>query len=240
MLNRLYALMADFIDYNLYISRYDKIVVLTEEDKYNNWRRNDNVIVIPNPLPQNNPRRSALTEKTVVSAGRLVSQKNFKSLLNSWYIVHKAHPEWNLEIWGDGALKQELQSTIGELGLDGSAQLKGYTTDLEKQLCRASIFVCSSSFEGFCMVITEAMSCGLPVVSYSCPCGPKDIISDGDNGYLVGPGDEEGLAGHICKLIEDKELRQHMGDAARHRAQDFRIESIAPKWMHLFNTIAKQ
>ena len=101
----------------------------------------------------------------------------------------------------------------------------------------SSIFILSSRYEGFGLVITEAMSCGLPVVSFACPCGPKDIITDGKNGYLVEPENVEALAERICHLIEHEELRKEMGKAARKRAEDFQEDKIMQKWVDLFENI---
>ena len=104
-------------------------------------------------------------------------------------------------------------------------------------MLKASAFVLTSIFEGFGLVIVEAMSCGLPVVSYACPCGPKDIISEGKDGYLVPVNDEEALAEKICLLIEDEEKRKEMGKAAKAKAEQYSVEHITDMWMKLFNAL---
>jgi glycosyltransferase involved in cell wall biosynthesis len=109
--------------------------------------------------------------------------------------------------------------------------------NLYDKFVESSIFAFSSRFEGFGMVITEAMACGIPPVAFACPCGPKDIISDGKDGYLVDPGDTEILAQKICCLIEDDSMRTKMGGEARIRAERFKIERIAQEWDLLFKSI---
>ena len=106
-----------------------------------------------------------------------------------------------------------------------------------RNYCRSSIFVLSSRYEGFGMVITEAMSCGVPPVSFTCPCGPRDIIDDGKNGLLVENGNIEMLAEKICYLIENDEIRRKMGQQARIDVERFKIEQIAEQWKQLFESL---
>ncbi|MDD3201579.1 MAG: glycosyltransferase, partial [Bacteroidales bacterium] len=114
------------------------------------------------------------------------------------------------------------------------------TNDIVSKYCESSIFVLSSRYEGFGMVITEAMSCGVPPVSFSCPCGPKDIISDGEDGLLVPNGDIETLAAKICYLIEHDNLRREMGRKAIVNVQRFNMENIALQWKRLFEECLKE
>ncbi len=231
---KLSAWVGDFLDYRIFIKGYDKIVVLTKEDKELHWKHNDKVIVIPNPLTVQHNKCSTLTNKTVITAGRFTTQKNFSSLIRVWAIVHQSHPDWRLEIWGEGSLKAELQNQIDSSGLTDSVLLMGYTNNIITKFAEASIFVCSSLFEGFGLVIVEAMSCGLPVVSYSCPCGPKDIISEGDDGFLVPVGDETGLASQITYLIKNETLRLQMGNFSYLRSQAYSMSRIISIWESLF------
>ena len=108
--------------------------------------------------------------------------------------------------------------------------------NIVEKYCESSIFVLSSRFEGFGMVIIEAMACGVPPVSFTCPCGPKDIITDGKDGLLVENGDIEGLADKICYLIEHEDVRRKMGIQARTDVERFKIEHIAREWKKLFET----
>ena len=145
-----------------------------------------------------------------------------------------------MRIYGDGELKQALHDQINQAGLQDNVFLMGFSNDMATALRQSSIFAFSSLVEGFALVIVEAMECGLPVVSYQCPCGPKDIITDGKDGFLVQVNDEQMLAEKICSLIEDEDLRRQMASEAKLRAQHYHVENIAQQWMALFkNELSK-
>ena len=172
--------------------------------------------------------------------GRLEHVKYFSSLISAFKKVAQRHPDWTLKIYGDGSLKESLQSQINENGLQNNVFLMGFSNDMESALRQSSIFAFSSLVEGFALVIVEAMECGLPAVSYQCPCGPKDIITDGKDGFLVPVNDEQMLADKICDLIEDENLRRKMAADAKVRAQHYHVENIAKQWMELFNVVTNQ
>ncbi len=238
LFDKISAILGDFLDYSIFINKYDKIIVLTEEDKNNNWGNNHKVIVIPNPLTNPCKNKATLEEKIVIAVGRLVYPKNFQSLIKAWIHIAQQHPDWKLEIWGEGVQRKELEDLIAKLKLKNHVFLKGYTYDIQSKLLNASLFVLSSIFEGFGLVIVEAMGCGLPVVSYNCPCGPKDIITDGQDGFLVQENNEFELANKIKLLIENKELRKQMSNAAKIKAKLYSTDNITSKWMNLFTLIA--
>ena len=232
---KLLAIGGDIIDYKLHINRYDKIVVLTQEDKNTNWQNNDKVWVIPNPLTAVSEQRSTYRNKTVIAAGRLSYQKNFSSLIRIWDRLHNQYPDWKLEIWGSGGCHESLASQIEELNLQDNVFLMGYSADIITKMAESSIFALSSSFEGWGLVIVEAMSVGLPVVAYQCPCGPKDIISDEVDGFLIPPQNEELFAKRLSELMANETLRNEMGKNAIKKSEQFHIERIAQSWMELFN-----
>ena len=234
LLDRVMAVAGELYDYGFMIRRYDRIAVLTDEDRNLNWRGNRRVRVIPNPLSFERTVMSPLEGKTVIATGRLTAQKNFLSLVRAFRIVADRFPDWRLVILGDGGQRDMLADEIGRLSLEGSVLLKGPVKDVKGELMSASCLVLSSLFEGFGMALTEAMSCGLPVVSYSCPAGPRDIITDGVDGFLVAPGDEEGLADRICRLIGDPGLRKRMGEAAYRSSERYDLGRITAMWMDLF------
>lgn len=235
------AIFGELYDYFYKIRQYDRIIVLTYEDKESHWKGYKNVSVIPNPISFSDiAANNTLEGKKVIAIGRLNAQKNFSSLIRSYRIVAQKHPDWILEIYGDGEQKYDLLQLIDQFDLRKQVYLRGFTSEVQRELLNASCFVLSSTFEGFGLVITEAMSCGLPVVSYACPCGPKDIISEGVDGFLVPVNDEQGLADRICRLIENEEMRKAMGKAARLKAEQYRIEKIIPMWMDLFNQLLKE
>ena len=221
------------------LRQYDRIVVLTQEDKERNWPHWENVSVIPNPVYLSS-LHSSLESNRILSAGRLVYQKNYSSLIRAFALVSKRFPEWSLDIFGEGNERRELVSLIESLNLSDSVHLAGNQSNLKEQLPDYSLFTLSSRFEGFGLVLIEAMSGGLPVISYACPCGPKDIIRDGVDGFLVPPGDETMLAERICQLIEDENLRRRMGTAALERAKDYSLEKIIPMWTSLFEELVKE
>ena len=233
------AKIGDFIDYKLSINRYNSIVVLTEQDKNENWENNKKIIAIPNPIKSLPYKTSTIENKKVIAAGRLTHQKNFASLIRSWNSVVNNHPDWSLEIYGNGAEYNNLLTLISNLKLEKHVFLKGHSYNILEEMANASIFTLTSTFEGFGLVIVEAMSCGLPVISYNCPCGPKDIISDGTDGFLVPLNDEQCLAEKINLLIENEALRKQMSEAALIKSQKFTAKEVISIWMNLFNTLKK-
>lgn len=213
-----------------------KFVVLTHEDAMF-WPELQNVSVIPNPVSFFPDTVSDCSSKQVIAVGRYVAQKGFDRLITAWKTVADKHPDWALKIYGDGHLREELQRQIVDLGLTENCFLEYSVTDIIAKFCESSIFVMSSRFEGFGLVILEAMSCGVPVVAYACHCGPRDIITDCKDGILVPDGDIAGLAASINRLIEDKELRLRMGRNARLRAAEFKLDTVGKQWIDLFNSL---
>lgn len=210
-------------------------VVLSHEDAAE-WTELKNVAVIYNPLPFFPERQSDGVAKQVIAAGRYMPQKGFDRLIDAWSIVNGRHPDWILRIYGDG-MRQQLQRQIDRLGIASSCILEHSTPDIDEKYCESSIFALSSRYEGFGMVIIEAMACGIPPVSFACPCGPRDIIDDGKNGLLVENGNIGMLAEKICYLIENEEVRRKMGRQARIDVERFEIEQIAGQWKELFESL---
>ena len=237
MLQKIFLWLSEQLDYLWRIKGYDYIVVLTEEDKEQNWKGWNNVLVMPNPITSVCDVKSTCEAKTAIAVGRLVEQKDFASLIRIWGKVTEKHPDWRLEIWGKGELEAALRQQIEESGLEGKVCLMGYTAEVLQKMSQASLYLLTSMFEGFGLVLIEAMSVGLPLVSYMCPTGPKTIIEDGQNGYLVAVGDEKTFAERVCQLIEDEPLRKQMGQAGLKESEKYRIEDIAQRWMQLFREL---
>jgi glycosyltransferase involved in cell wall biosynthesis len=230
-------LFAKFWMYSLVskLKHLDQFVVLTEEDK-KAWAELPNICVISDPLSFCPTQRSSLSIKRVIAVGRYVYQKGFDQLLQAWATIERQYPEWQLVVFGDGN-RTPYEQQMKELGIDDNrCHLYGPTTDIQQEYVNSSIFVFSSRFEGFGMVLVEAMACGLPVVSFDCPCGPKDIVKDGEDGILVENGNIELLATSLSKMMRDEALRQAMSQAALKNIQRFRIEQIAEQWRKIFES----
>ena len=212
----------------------DKFIVLTEEDK-SAWTELDNVVAIPNPISFTTKSVSPLTEKRVLAVGRYVYQKGFDLLLKAWAVVERAIPDWHLDVYGQGDRSPFLELSK-ELRLQ-RCNLNGSTTEIQKEYMNSSLFVISSRFEGLSMAFLEAMSFGLPVVSFACPCGPRDVITDGVNGILVPKEDVAKLADAIINVIQSPEYAKELGKNASKRAMDFQIDVLAERWKHLFENL---
>ncbi|MPL85123.1 Glycosyltransferase Gtf1 [bioreactor metagenome] len=213
------------------LKKLDKFITLTEEDKML-WTELKNVQTINNPLSFFPDRISQCENKQIIAAGRYVPQKGFDLLIEAWSLVEKKHPDWKLLIFGDGDRKL-LENIINKNNLQ-NCYLKHSTNDIASEFINSSIYVLSSRFEGFGMVIIEAMACGVPPIAFDCPCGPKDIIYNLKDGILVNSGDINELAEKICFLIENEDIRKNMGINARKNAERFKIEHIAEQWKLLF------
>lgn len=240
LFQKIIAKITSWYDYKWQIKGYDKIVVLTEEDHLSQWKNNPNVVVIPNPLntrltdPIVKQLDMAKRKNIVIAVGRLVFQKNFESAIRVWKIVAQKHNDWILQIWGDGCERNRLQNYIKMNSLEKNVQLMGYTSDiLEKMSCTTALIM-TSLYEGFPMTIIEGMSVGLPVISFTFPCGPKDIITNGVDGFLVEDRNEKLMAEKICLMIENKEMQDRMSQAAIEKSKMYTINSVIPKWMSLF------
>lgn len=217
------------------LKKLDEFVVLTNEDRQS-WPELSNISVIPDPLSFVPACVSNLTEKRVIAVGRYVYQKGFDLLLQAWSKIEKQYPDWQLVIYGDGN-RTPYEMLVRQLGIDDSrCHLKGPTTNIQQEYANSSLFVFSSRFEGFGMVLVEAMACGLPVVSFACPCGPKDIISDGEDGLLVEKGHVDAMADGLSRMMSDEQLRISMSQAARRNVKRFSIEQIAECWKMMFET----
>jgi len=211
----------------------DKFVVLTNEDKYA-WQELADVCVIPDPLSFVPKQVSTLKERRVIAVGRYVYQKGFDLLLQAWSRVEKEYPEWQLAVFGDGDRTSYNQLMI-QLGIDTTrCHLNGPSTDIQQEYSKSSLFVFSSRFEGFGMVLVEAMACGLPVVSFACPCGPKDIVTDGEDGFLVENSCVDAMADKMSQLMHDENLRISMSLAGQKKAHRFEMQQIAERWKSLF------
>jgi glycosyltransferase involved in cell wall biosynthesis len=224
-------------DIGRHYPRLAAVVVLTEHDEraYAALLARSRVRLarIPNALPALAGGTADPAAQVVVAAGRLSTQKGFDLLLAAWEPVAAARPGWQLRIYGRGHLKPTLEATIAARGLGDSVSLMGVTHDIGAALATGSVFVLSSRHEGFGMVLIEAMSKGLAVVSFDCPHGPADIISDGRDGLLVPGGDVGALSAALLRVIDDEGLRRRLGAAGVESAHRYDRAEIATRWEDL-------
>lgn len=220
------------------VRRFDRFVVLTHEDR-DMWGDMPGIRVIPNAANFIAEKYSDYSAKRVIAVGRLDYQKSFDRLILVWEKVHKQMPDWRLDIFGQGEWKDMLQSMIDERGLQDCVRLNAPTRNIGKEYSESSMIVMSSHYEGFPMVMIEAMACGLPAVCFDFKCGPRDIIEEGENGLIVKDGDVEGLAEAIVKLMKDEELRKRMGENAKRVVETYSEERVMGLWEELFEEISR-
>lgn len=220
------------------LKKLDRFIVLSHEDKAE-WHELKNLEVIYNPLSFFPDQTSTCENKQVIAVGRFVPQKGFDLLIKAWAIVHKQHPEWKLRIYGYGE-KEPYLNLINDYNIGESCILEKTVENIIEKYCESSIFVLSSRYEGFGLVLVEAMACGIPPVSFECPCGPKEIIKNGIDGFLVEKENINQLAEKIILLIENEELRKQMGVKARKNVARFKIDNIAEEWHCLFSQLIKE
>ncbi|AYY54596.1 glycosyltransferase family 4 protein [Acinetobacter baumannii] len=214
---------------HFFYTRIDQVVTLTQNDKEQFDKFHSNVIVIPNfspfPIissPQNNT-------KQIVTIGRLTDQKNYIHLLQAWEKIYQSIPDWQLNIYGEGEHKEMLQNYISKRFLK-NVSLKGSTSNVKEVYERSSFFVMSSKYEGLPMVLIEAQSFGLPIVSYNCPYGPSDVIQENQNGLLVEDQNIDKLAEAILKLASSPNLLDRFSKESLLNAKKYQPEQILKIW----------
>lgn len=226
-----------FMAMNSLAKSFDRFVVLTN-DNVAEWNLK-NIIVISNPLSFYPEKSSALNNKNVIAVGKQGFQKGYDILLKSWKIVNNVHPDWKLSIYGAFEKSGNLIKQVKELQIDNSVCFFEPVKDIEDKFLQSSIFAFSSRFEGFGMVLIEAMACGVPCVSFDCPCGPSEIIKNNEDGFLIENGNIENFATKLLVLINDENLRLKMGKNAKENVKRFLPETIVEQWDNLFKELIK-
>lgn len=218
--------------------QYDKIIVLCKTDKLKWQKYSDKVAYIYNPLTIHCEHPSSCNSKIVIAVGRLDYQKGYDYLLQIWSLVHKKHPDWILNIYGDGSLLNTLNGQIRDLCLSETVFLRGKANNIVSKYTESSIFVLTSRDEAFGLVITEAEACGLPIIAYDCPSAPAELVNDGENGYVISPvGNIDEFADKVCYLIEHADLRKKMAKKSLDIAECFQINDIIRQWVNLYQTL---
>ena len=221
-----------------HLKQLDSFVALTKKDQ-EAWTELNNVTVIPNPVSFPSVKLSQQTEKRVIAVGRYCHEKGYDHLLQAWAEVQTLCPDWRLDVFGDGD-RTAFGKMLDDYQIDRSrCSLNGRVSDVQSEFARSSLAVCSSRFEGFGLAIVEAMACGLPVVSFDCPWGPRSIIADGEDGVLVENGNVKQFAEAMARLMNDAEVRKNMGKRAAVNVQRFSMEAVARQWKNLFDSLQK-
>ena len=220
-----------------YASQLNALVLLTQKDA-EEWDDITKTIVIPNFISFYPDVAASLDNKEVIMVGRYNDAKGYDYLIPAWEYVHQRHPDWKLNVYGSGELYNDVVRWIEERHLEKSIILHNPVDNIMEKYMESSICVLSSRYEGFSLVILEAMSCGVPCVSFDSPCGPRTIIKDGEDGYLVEYLNIQALADSICKLIEDRNLRKEMGCKGRTNILRFSREHVMRQWIALFESLS--
>lgn len=215
------------------VKKLDAFVVLTQYDA-ESWKKIKVANIIPNSLPFYTAESSSLDKKQIITVGRLSEQKGFDLLVSAWSYIAKKHPNWEIHLYGEGELENELKKSITQNGIEDSFIIHKPVKNIKEKYLESSIYVMSSRFEGFGMVLIEAMACGVPCISFDCPHGPSYIIEDGEDGILVENGNVEQLAEAISTLITDTDKRVAMGKAAKQNVLRYSQENIMKQWESLF------
>lgn len=194
--------------------------------------------VIPNPAPP--PIHAAPGKsdgRTIGAVGRLVPQKGFDLLIDAFAQIAPSCPDWRLVIWGEGPERAALEQKCAQLGLGGRISLPGVTRQPGEWVAQSDMFVLSSRFEGWGIVVGEAMAAGLPVVAFDCQWGPAEMIEDGRSGVLVPSGDVPALARAIASLCQDEERRHSFSQEATARMALFAPDRVLAQWQAIISGV---
>ena len=239
---KLFGKYLDSIHFKI-MNKADALVSLTSADK-TNWEKHVNIpiFVIPNLVTVYPNDISCYSERSnrIICVGRLTRQKGFDYLIKAWAMISKKYPTWRIDIFGHGDMETTLNQIIIDYNLSNCTRINEPSENIYEEYETSSIFVLSSRYEGFGLVLVEAMSCGVPCISFDCPNGPAELITHGEDGLLVPLGDIEKLAESIEWMITHEEERLRMSNNARQKAKQYTAEVIMPQWVELFEKVAKQ
>lgn len=212
------------------------VVTLTRQD-FPFWQKEAKRIeVIPNMLTISPKKVKDYEVKRVISAGRYMSEKGFDMLLEAWHLLPEEFCDWHLYIFGNGD-RSAYQNIVNKYNMGDTVHLMPATENIAEEFSRSSLYVMSSRYEGFGLVLAEAMSCGLPCVSFDCPYGPREIIKDKEDGLLAKYEDVKDLAHKMGSLMSDVELRHKMGERAIKNITRYEPHTIMNQWINLFETL---
>lgn len=223
----------DFIE-----SKFTRLILLNPDEKA--FYRSRNLEVIPNPI-RISDKQAKLENKRVIAAGRIAPVKGFDTLIDAWKLFSEKMPDWRLAIFGDGESDyiRSLKSQIERLNLQNAVSICAAVPNLQHEMLESSIYAMASHTECYPMVLLEAASVGLPVVSFDCPTGPRHIVKDNVSGFLVNDQDKKAFAEKMISLAEDEAFRQKTGKRSKEVAREFSSETVMQKWVSLFDNLKK-
>lgn len=210
----------------------DCIVVLGKRDLHNykeHYRKIKQIVNIYNPLALDTNKTADMKKKNIIAVGRLTEQKGFDLLIKVWEKVEKEMNDWTLNIYGEGELHEQLQNMIEEKKIQ-NIHLCGYADNIEEKYLESSIFLLTSRYEGYVLVLVEAQAKGLPCISFDCKEGPSEIIDDGENGFLIKVGDIEEYSKKLMILMKDISIRQRFSENSRKDLGKYNIQNIVCEW----------
>ena len=213
----------------------DAIVTLTKGDAQE-WKNAKRVKIIPNFSIMPISNLSNCESKRVIAVGRLEWQKGYDRLISIWKLVSHEHPDWQLDIFGEGRLEEEINNNIRKKDLR-NVNIHPFTDTISQEYASSSICVLASRFEGFSLVLLEAMRHGLPCVSFNCPYGPKDLIDDNESGYIIENNNIEQFAEKLNYLIENTEIRKKFAKKALLKSTRYDVDTIMSQWRDLFDSL---
>lgn len=213
----------------------DAIIALTEEDKLL-YKRAKYKMVIPNFSTMQIPRLSDCTQKRVIAVGHLEWIKGFGRLIEIWSLVSIKHPDWHLDIFGEGDMYETLKMLI-RIYKAKNVSIFNCTSNISQEYAISSICAITSYYEGFSLVTLEAMKHGVPCVAFDCPYGPRSIINDAQCGFLVENGAKRLFAQRLCRLIEDENLRKQFSKSSIEKARTFNVDNIMNRWKNLYKEL---
>ncbi len=221
---------------NYLAKNFTRFVVLTEGNT-TEWNL-PNLTVISNPLPFEPTKKSTLKNKKIIAVGKQSHQKAYDRLLKVWSKLNPEFSDWELHIYGKQDESLGLKKLRNKLNLENNVYFHNPVKNIESKYLDSSVFVLSSRFEGFGMVLIEAMAHGLPVVSFDCPHGPKDIIANGTDGFLIPNGNIDTFTIQLEKLMQNQDLRTEMGENALNSIERYKPNNILNQWNSLFTEIS--
>lgn len=231
LLQKIKFKLADWID-----AKYDRIIVLNEDEK--KYVPSNKVAVIPNPV-ESTSCKAELSKKQVIAAGRISPVKGFGDLIEAWALIQPDFPDWQLHFYGQDYLdtQAKLQNQINALALQQTVLFKGNVDDLPKTMTDYSIYAMTSETECFPMVLLEALSAGLPIVTYDSPNGPRNIVTHEQDAFLVPYKNIPIFAQQLAALMKNENLRHQMGENGQENVQRFSLDKVMQQWNDLFDSL---